>query len=197
MRNARAEYAVELGRRVPATLHVADAALRAALAAELPVLCALAKLDPAAAAVEACPQGGLPAADGRVVLVVREGLEVALPLAGARPGRAGTPALTTRLRHVLCVICRRPERGLANGLLANALLGREGGVCEVAGGLGSQTPRHSSAHHLVALHLVATCRCMPCIRGGVRYTWRWCLEWGCHALTMARRPPLQSVRARC
>ncbi|KAK9845737.1 hypothetical protein WJX81_000915 [Elliptochloris bilobata] len=82
MRNARAEYGVELGRRVPATLHVADPALRAALAAELPVLCALAKLYPAAAAVEARPQGGLPAVDGRVVLVVSEGLEVALPLAG-------------------------------------------------------------------------------------------------------------------
>ena len=83
VRNARAEYGVELGRRVPATLHVAEPALRAALAAELPVLCALAKLDPAAAAVEARPQGGLPAADGRVVLVVSEGLEIALPLAGA------------------------------------------------------------------------------------------------------------------
>lgn len=84
MRNARAEYGVELGRRIPATLLVADPTLRAALAAELPVLCALAKLDPAAAAVEARPEGGLPAADGRVVLVVSEGLEVALPLAGAR-----------------------------------------------------------------------------------------------------------------
>ena len=82
VRNARAEYGVELGRRVPATLHVADPTLRAALAAELPVLCALAKLDPAAAAVEARPEGGLPAADGRVVLVVSEGLEIALPLAG-------------------------------------------------------------------------------------------------------------------
>ena len=83
VRNARAEYGVELGRRVPATLHVAESALRAALAAELPVLCALAKLDPAAATVEARPQGGLPAADGRVVLVVSDGLEIALPLAGA------------------------------------------------------------------------------------------------------------------
>ena len=83
VRNARAEYGVELGRRIPATLLVADPTLRAALAAELPVLCALAKLDPAAAAVEARPEGGLPAADGRVVLVVSEGLEVALPLAGA------------------------------------------------------------------------------------------------------------------
>jgi hypothetical protein len=85
VRNARAEYGVELGRRIPATLVVAEPGLRAALAAELPVLCALAKLDPAAVAVEARPPGGLPAADGRIVLVVSDGLEVALPLAGA-PG---------------------------------------------------------------------------------------------------------------
>lgn len=91
VRNARAEYGVELGRRIPATLVVAEPGLRAALAAELPVLCALAKLDPGAAAVEARPPGGLPAEDGRIVLVVSDGLEVALPLAGA-PGlgtRAG------------------------------------------------------------------------------------------------------------
>lgn len=45
IRNARAEYNVELGRRIAARLAVGPADLRAALAAELDVLCNLAKLD--------------------------------------------------------------------------------------------------------------------------------------------------------
>lgn len=47
IRNARAEYNVELGRRIAAQLRVAQPELAAALSAELPVLCSLAKLDPA------------------------------------------------------------------------------------------------------------------------------------------------------
>ncbi len=47
IRNARAEYNVELGRRIAAQLRVAQPELAAALRAELPVLCSLAKLDPA------------------------------------------------------------------------------------------------------------------------------------------------------
>lgn len=47
IRNARAEYGVELGRRIPAQLMIADEELRAALQAEMSVLCALAKLNEA------------------------------------------------------------------------------------------------------------------------------------------------------
>ena len=47
MRNARAEYGVELGRRIPAQLIIAEAGLSSALQAEMPVLCSLAKLDEA------------------------------------------------------------------------------------------------------------------------------------------------------
>jgi len=47
VRNARAEYNVELGRKIPARLVIADAELSSALQAELPVLCSLAKLDEA------------------------------------------------------------------------------------------------------------------------------------------------------
>ena len=47
VRNARAEYGIELGRRIPAQLIIADAALSSALQAEMPVLCSLAKLDEA------------------------------------------------------------------------------------------------------------------------------------------------------
>ncbi len=45
IRNARAEYNVELGRRIAARVTVASGDLRAALDAELDVLCSLAKLD--------------------------------------------------------------------------------------------------------------------------------------------------------
>ena len=47
VRNARAEYGVELGRKIPAQLIIADAELSSALQAEMPVLCSLAKLDEA------------------------------------------------------------------------------------------------------------------------------------------------------
>ena len=47
VRNARAEYGVELGRKIPAQLLIADAELSSALQAEMPVLCSLAKLDEA------------------------------------------------------------------------------------------------------------------------------------------------------
>lgn len=45
VRNARAEYGVELGKKVPATVMVEDEALRNALAEELPLLGLLAKLE--------------------------------------------------------------------------------------------------------------------------------------------------------
>lgn len=45
VRNARAEYNVEPGRRIAATVVVADPALRAAFEAEQGVVAALAKLD--------------------------------------------------------------------------------------------------------------------------------------------------------
>lgn len=45
VRNARAEYGVEPGRKVAATFRVASPELRAALEAEAPVLALLAKLD--------------------------------------------------------------------------------------------------------------------------------------------------------
>ena len=54
MRNARAEYGVELGRKISAQLIIADAELSSALQAEMPVLCSLAKLDEARVG-SACP----------------------------------------------------------------------------------------------------------------------------------------------
>lgn len=63
IRNARAEYNVELGRRIAARVTVAQADLRAALAAELDVLCSLAKLDRAQARRTACSLPLLPAVE--------------------------------------------------------------------------------------------------------------------------------------
>ena len=45
IRNARAEYGVELGRKIPAQIVIADKELSAAMQAEMLVLCSLAKLD--------------------------------------------------------------------------------------------------------------------------------------------------------
>ena len=56
VRHARAEYGVELGRRIPARIVIADAVLRAALQEEAAVLCSLAKLDAAQAWPCTCPQ---------------------------------------------------------------------------------------------------------------------------------------------
>ncbi|KXZ53642.1 hypothetical protein GPECTOR_6g559 [Gonium pectorale] len=81
LRNARAEYNVEPGRKIGATLVVEDAETRQAIQSELSVVCLLAKLDPAAVRVvgsAAEAEGG-----GSVVsMVVKEGVQVLLPLAG-------------------------------------------------------------------------------------------------------------------
>ena len=58
VRNARAEYNVELGRKIPARLVIADAELSSALQAELPVLCSLAKLDEAQVILCFCSKSG-------------------------------------------------------------------------------------------------------------------------------------------
>ena len=81
VRNARAEYGVEPARRVPASFVVADDALRAALADEAPVLAALARLEPAGLAFVAQPPPG--SEEGQALtLLVADGLQVVLPLAG-------------------------------------------------------------------------------------------------------------------
>ena len=87
VRNARAEYGVELGRRVPAELQVADAGCREALAAELAVVASLAKLDLGASSVRGMPDAAAASSDassssGTVTAVVRDGLQAALPMAG-------------------------------------------------------------------------------------------------------------------
>jgi valyl-tRNA synthetase len=88
VRNARAEYGVEPGRRVAATVAVADAGLRGALQREAAVLALLARLEPDQLTfVEAASSSGgdgssAPGGGGRIELVVREGLEVYLPMAG-------------------------------------------------------------------------------------------------------------------
>lgn len=84
VRNARLEYGLEQARKLAAVLVVADPAVQAALQSELPAICLLAKLDPskvcivssAAEASAAAPPGG------SVSVVVSEGLQLLLPLAG-------------------------------------------------------------------------------------------------------------------
>ena len=82
IRNARAEYGVDLGKRVPAALEVADAKLRAALDEERAVWALLARAEPASV----CAPGGA-SSSGRskaatVSAVVRDGVQAVLPMAG-------------------------------------------------------------------------------------------------------------------
>ena len=89
VRNARADYGVELGRKVPAELQVADVECREALRKELAVVASLAKLDLAASGVTGMPDSSVSSSSdssssssGTVTAVVRDGLQAALPMAG-------------------------------------------------------------------------------------------------------------------
>eukprot|EP00887_Chlorella_sp_A99_P007370 scaffold2.g7370.t1 len=83
VRNARAEYGVEPGRRVAATLRVASPELRAALQGEAAALALLAKLDPETLQLLSPEEAAhLSGAKGQIELVVCQGVEALLPLAG-------------------------------------------------------------------------------------------------------------------
>ncbi|KAL9184882.1 hypothetical protein ACHAXT_002659, partial [Thalassiosira profunda] len=83
VRNARAEYNVEQGKKISATV-VASGHLKEAIEAELKSLVMLAKLDPdQATVVEAGSDDAKAAAAGDVAqLVVQDGVEAYLPLSG-------------------------------------------------------------------------------------------------------------------
>ncbi|KAK9814981.1 hypothetical protein WJX73_003862 [Symbiochloris irregularis] len=85
IRNARAEYGVDLGRRIPATILVADSQLRDALQQEATVLASLAKIDHTQLNFKAADATREPAQKqeaGLITLVIAEGLQVELPMAG-------------------------------------------------------------------------------------------------------------------
>lgn len=82
VRNARAEYNVEVGKKIAATLVVSDAAEREALASELPVICLLAKLEPSQVAVVSEAPASAQGTGQAVSLVVKEGVQVLIPMAG-------------------------------------------------------------------------------------------------------------------
>lgn len=83
IRNARAEYNVDLGKKISATI-VASGPLRDSIAAEVNSLVLLAKLDPEeVSVVEADSEEAKQAAGVESVqLVVRDGIDVYLPLSG-------------------------------------------------------------------------------------------------------------------
>ena len=81
IRNARAEYNVELGKKVPAFVVVTDDRLRSVLAAESTLLATLAKVEiseQATLVTGVTPEG----LGGTVAAVVMPGVEVVLPMAG-------------------------------------------------------------------------------------------------------------------
>lgn len=125
VRNARAEYGVEPGRRIAAAVVVASPALRQAYQGEAGVVASLARLDPDALRVVSTRQealagfaGGGGDGAGVIEVVVGEGVEVVIPLAGlfdaakeverlakqvggGWPGSGGRRALTQRVRYAL------------------------------------------------------------------------------------------------
>lgn len=87
IRNARAEYGVDLGRKIAATVRSSSAELAAALEKEKDVLALLAKLDVEKLTFEVGVVVDSGANDGsvkddQIELVVKEGLEAILPMAG-------------------------------------------------------------------------------------------------------------------
>lgn len=80
IRNARAEYNVDLGKKIVARILVKNEGTRAAVNEELGVLVLLARLDEK----EVCVNGSLGTDSGvkSVTCVVREGIEVTLPMSG-------------------------------------------------------------------------------------------------------------------
>ena len=83
IRNARAEYNVEPGKRISAVV-VASGELRSELKKEIKSLVALAKLDPAQVAVyeSGSDEAKSAAAEDSIQLVVQDGIEAFLPLSG-------------------------------------------------------------------------------------------------------------------
>jgi len=80
LRNARGEHSVEGGKKLQdVRVCVADGDLQAALEGAAPVLAALGRVDPASLSLSG--PAGEAVADDEVLLVVRDGLEVRIPLA--------------------------------------------------------------------------------------------------------------------
>lgn len=82
VRNARAEYGVEPGRKIAATVATASPELREALAREAPVMALLGRLDPEQLQFESQDAARVQSTSGQIELVVADGLEVRLPMAG-------------------------------------------------------------------------------------------------------------------
>ena len=91
MRNARAEYQVAPGKRIPATVVATDAGALADLQAERAALCFLAKLDEG---FELAAEAPTDVADDAVRLVVRDGVSVVLPMSGLVDVEKETERLT-------------------------------------------------------------------------------------------------------
>ena len=104
VRNARAEYSVDVARRIPATIVVASPALAAAVREEAAVLQALCKLDAAQLTVVAVAPAAA-AGEESISLVVRDGVEVRGWGWGIHVEPAGEP-----LQMHACSMCPRMSR---------------------------------------------------------------------------------------
>jgi len=112
VRNARAEYNVELGKKIPATIAVSNPEMQSIVSEEAAVVCSLAKIDPEAFSIETVSSSGeVPAAlanEKTVHIVVAEGLEAWLPLSGMVDPKKELARLTKQLTKI-----QREADGLA------------------------------------------------------------------------------------
>lgn len=121
IRNARAEYNVEQGKKISATI-VASGKLREAIEAELKSLVMLAKLDPDQVAVveSGSDEAKAIAAADSAQLVVQDGVEAYLPLAGLVDVEKETQRLQKQSEKLAKEIEKLAKRLQAKGFVDKA-----------------------------------------------------------------------------
>jgi valyl-tRNA synthetase len=121
IRNARAEYNVEPGKKISASV-IAPGNLRDAIEGELRSLVSLARLDPAATAVYASgsDEARAAAAEDSVQLIVQDGIEVFLPLSGLIDQEKERQRLTKQRQKLAGEIAKLAERLESKGFVDKA-----------------------------------------------------------------------------
>jgi valyl-tRNA synthetase len=121
IRNARAEYNVELGKKISAVI-VAPEYLTIAIEGELRSLVSLARLDPASTSVYVAGSEGARAAssDDSVQLIVQDGIEVYLPLSGLIDPEKERQRLTKQQKKLMADIAKLSGQLQSSGFVDKA-----------------------------------------------------------------------------
>lgn len=121
IRNARAEYNVELGKRISAVV-IAPETLKVAIEGELRSLVSLARLDPAATEVHVSGSEEAKAAakEDSVQLIVQDGIEVFLPLSGLIDPEKERQRLTKQQKKLTAEIAKLSGQLKSSGFVDKA-----------------------------------------------------------------------------